>query len=86
MSVRSSIWKVGARPQLLKEARLPSEHALEQMIVAEPHTQLGSDLAMLREVSGRRIFQLLVDRSLNYPDTPAKAVNDRMDQPLWKVI
>lgn len=36
MSVRSSIWKVGARPQLLKEARLPSEHALEQMIVAEP--------------------------------------------------
>tara|TARA_B100001939_G_scaffold255972_1_gene222856 strand:+ start:304 stop:525 length:222 start_codon:yes stop_codon:yes gene_type:complete len=34
--VRNKIWKVGSRPQLLKEARLPSEQTLEQMIVAEP--------------------------------------------------
>ncbi|MDA3919699.1 MAG: hypothetical protein PF501_03280 [Salinisphaera sp.] len=36
MPVRNTIWKVGAQPQLLKEAKLPSEQTLEQMIVAEP--------------------------------------------------
>lgn len=36
MPIRNTIWKVGAQPQLLKEARLPSEQMLEQMIVADP--------------------------------------------------
>ena len=34
MPIRIAIWKVGTASQLLTEAQLPSEKALEDMIVA----------------------------------------------------
>ena len=36
MPVCNAIWKVGTSPQLLTEARLPSEKTLEDMIVSAP--------------------------------------------------
>lgn len=36
MPIRNALWKVGAEPYPLPESRLPSEQALEEMIVAAP--------------------------------------------------
>lgn len=36
MPIRHSIWKVAKQPAALREAALPSEALLEDMIVAEP--------------------------------------------------
>ena len=36
MPIRNAIWTVSDKPQALVEARLPSERALEDMIVAAP--------------------------------------------------
>ena len=36
MPIRNAIWTVSAQPQPLREGRLPSEKALEDMIVAAP--------------------------------------------------
>lgn len=36
MPIRNAIWKVGTKPQLLREARLSDEKTLEKMIIAEP--------------------------------------------------
>ena len=36
MPIRHSIWRVGQKPQALKEGQLDSEALLEEMIVAAP--------------------------------------------------
>ena len=36
MPIHHSIWKVGAKPQLLEESKLANEQSLEEMIVADP--------------------------------------------------
>jgi hypothetical protein len=35
-AIQHSLWRVGSKPQLLREANLPSETLLEEMIVAAP--------------------------------------------------
>jgi RecB family endonuclease NucS len=37
MPIQHSLWRVGSKPQPLREANLPSEALLEEMIVAAPN-------------------------------------------------
>ncbi len=45
MPIRTALWKVGAKPQALSEAKLANEQLLEEMIIASP--RLLSDEWML---------------------------------------
>ena len=93
MPVRNAIWKVGTSPQLLTEAQLPSEKALEDMIVAAP--SMLSDEWMLigrqeKTASGGIIDLLaiapdgtLVLIELKRDRTPREVVAQALDYACW---
>ncbi|MGH7461463.1 MAG: endonuclease NucS domain-containing protein [Longimicrobiales bacterium] len=93
MPIRNAIWKVGTQPQLLTEAQLPSEKALEDMIVAAP--SMLSDEWMLigrqeKTASGGIIDLLaiapdgtLVLIELKRDRTPREVVAQALDYACW---
>lgn len=93
MPIRNAIWKVGAAPQLLSEAQLPSEKSLEDMIVAAP--SMLSDEWMLigrqeKTASGGTIDLLaiapdgtLVLIELKRDRTPREVVAQALDYACW---
>lgn len=93
MPIRNAIWKVGTAPQLLTEAQLPTERALEDMIVAAP--SMLSDEWMLigrqeRATSGGIIDLLaiapdgtLVLIELKRDRTPREVVAQALDYACW---
>lgn len=93
MPIRNAIWKVGTAPQLLSEAQLPSEKALEDMIVAAP--SMLSDEWMLigrqeKTTSGGIIDLLaiapdgtLVLIELKRDRTPREVVAQALDYACW---
>lgn len=93
MPIRNAIWKVGAKPQQLLEAQLPSEKALEDMIVAAP--SMLSDEWMLigrqeKTGSGGIIDLLaiapdgtLVLIELKRDRTPREVVAQALDYACW---
>lgn len=93
MPIRNAIWKVGPAPQLLSEAQLPSEKALEDMIVAAP--SMLSDEWMLigrqeKTASGGIIDLLaiapdgtLVLIELKRDRTPREVVAQALDYACW---
>jgi len=93
MPIRNAIWKVGASPQLLSEAQLPSEKALEDMIVVAP--SMLSDEWMLigrqeKTTSGGIIDLLaiapdgtLVLIELKRDRTPREVVAQALDYACW---
>lgn len=93
MPIRNAIWKVGPAPQLLIEAQLPSEKALEDMIVAAP--SMLSDEWMLigrqeKTASGGIIDLLaiapdgtLVLIELKRDRTPREVVAQALDYACW---
>jgi RecB family endonuclease NucS len=46
MPIHNAIWKVGTSPELLTESQLPSEKALEDMIVTAP-TMLSNEWMLI---------------------------------------
>ncbi len=93
MPIRNTIWTVGAEPQPLVEARLPSERVLEDMIVAAP--RILSDQWMLigrqeRTGAGGCIDLLavapdgaLVLIELKRDRTPREVVAQALDYAVW---
>lgn len=93
MPIRNAIWTVSDKPQALVEARLPSERALEDMIVAAP--RILSDEWMLigrqeRTGSGGIIDLLgiapdgaLVLIELKRDRTPREVVAQAIDYACW---
>jgi hypothetical protein len=93
MPIRNTIWTVGATPQLLTEGQLPSEKALEDMIVAAP--SMLSDEWMLigrqeKTASGGIIDLLaivpdgtLVLIELKRDRTPREVVAQALDYACW---
>ncbi len=93
MPIRNALWTVGATPQLLTEAQLPSEKALEDMIVAAP--SMLSDEWMLigrqeKTASGGIIDLLaiapdgtLVLIELKRDRTPREVVAQALDYACW---
>ena len=93
MPIRNAIWTVGGTPQQLTEGRLPSERALEDMIVASP--RVLSDEWMLigrqeRTASGGFIDLLavapdgaLVLIELKRDRTPREVVAQAIDYAVW---
>ncbi|MGQ0501557.1 MAG: endonuclease NucS domain-containing protein [Panacagrimonas sp.] len=93
MPIRNAIWKVGTSPQLLTEAQLPSEKALEDMIVAA--SSMLSDEWMLigrqeKTASGGIIDLLaiapdgtLVLIELKRDRTPREVVAQALDYACW---
>ncbi|HEV7353613.1 MAG TPA: endonuclease NucS domain-containing protein [Brevundimonas sp.] len=93
MPIRNAIWTVSGRPTQLVEGRLPSERALEDMIVAAP--RLLSDEWMLigrqeRTLSGGFIDLLaiapdgaLVLIELKRDRTPREVVAQALDYAVW---
>lgn len=93
MTIHHAIWAVGQRPELLPRAVLPSEQALEDMIVAAP--QMLSDSWMLigrqeRTAHGGRIDLLaiapdgaLVLIEVKRDRTPRDVVAQALDYASW---
>lgn len=93
MPIRNAIWTVGGTPRQLVEGRLPSERALEDMIVASP--RVLSDEWMLigrqeRTLSGGYIDLLavapdgaLVLIELKRDRTPREVVAQAIDYAVW---
>lgn len=93
MPIRNAIWTVGSTPRQLTEGRLPSERALEDMIVASP--RVLSDEWMLigrqeRTASGGFIDLLaiapdgaLVLIELKRDRTPREVVAQAIDYAVW---
>ncbi|MGV9007298.1 MAG: endonuclease NucS domain-containing protein [Brevundimonas sp.] len=93
MPIRNAIWAVGTSPRQLTEGRLPSERALEDMIVAAP--RILSDEWMLigrqeRTTSGGFIDLLavapdgaLVLIELKRDRTPREVVAQAIDYAVW---
>ena len=65
MPVHTALWKVSAQPEQLREAVLPSERLLEEMIVAQP--QLLSDAWMLIGRQERTGFGGIIDLLARVP-------------------
>lgn len=93
MPIRHSIWKVGTRPAALREAALPSEALLEDMIVAEPAILSDQWMMIGRQVNtgyGGRIDLLalapdgsLVLIELKRGKTPREVVAQAIDYASW---
>src|ERR1700710_2460772 len=93
MRIRTAIWTVGAQPQLLAETRLPSERALEDMIVAAPRILSEEWMLIGRQEDtgfGGRIDLLAVapDGSLVLIElkrnrTPREVVAQAIDYAVW---
>ncbi|MET3710772.1 hypothetical protein ABIC65_001474 [Sphingomonas trueperi] len=93
MPIRHSIWKVGKRPAALREAALPSEALLEDMIVAEPAMLSDQWMIIGRQVNtgfGGRIDLLalapdasLVLIELKRGKTPREVVAQAIDYASW---
>ena len=93
MLIRSAIWTVGKSPKLLAEGRLPSERALEDMIVAEP--RILSDEWMLIGRQERAGSSGVIDLLGIAPDgalvlielkrdrTPREVVAQAIDYAVW---
>lgn len=93
MPIRNAIWTVGGTPRQLSEGRLPSERALEDMIVASP--RVLSDEWMLigrqeRTASGGFIDLLavapdgaLILIELKRDRTPREVVAQAIDYAVW---
>jgi hypothetical protein len=93
MPVRNAIWKVGAKPQPLTEDQLPSEKALEDMIVAAP--SILSDEWMLIGRQERTASSGIIDLLAIAPDgtlvlielkrdrTPREVVAQALDYACW---
>lgn len=93
MPIRTSIWKVGARPERLVECSLESERLLEEMIVASPsllseewmligrqeHTGSGGriDLLAIAPDASLVLIELKRDR------TPREVVAQALDYASW---
>lgn len=93
MPIRNAIWKVGASPQLLTVTKLPSEKALEDMIVAAP-SMLSDEWMLLgrQEKTGAAgIIDLLaiapdgtlVLIELKRDRTPREVVAQALDYACW---
>jgi len=93
MPIRHSIWKVGAQPAALREAALPSEALLEEMIVAEPAILSDQWMIIGRQANtgfGGRIDLLalapdgsLVLIELKRGKTPREVVAQAIDYACW---
>jgi hypothetical protein len=93
MPIRHAIWKVGAQPQQLGETILPSERALEDMIVAAPRILSDEWMLIGRQEDtgfGGRIDLLAVapDGSLVLIElkrnrTPREVVAQAIDYAVW---
>ena len=93
MPIRHAIWKVGAQPEQLGEALLPSERALEDMIVAAPRIVSDEWMLIGRQEDtgfGGRIDLLAVapDGSLVLIElkrnrTPREVVAQAIDYAVW---
>lgn len=93
MPIRHSIWKVGTRPASLREATLPSEALLEEMIVAEP--AILSDQWMIIGQQANTGFGGRIDLLALAPDgslvlielkrgkTPREVVAQAIDYACW---
>lgn len=93
MPIRNAIWTVGAQPQLLAEAKLPSERELENMIVAAP--RILSDQWMLIGRQERTGAGGIIDLLAIAPDgalvlielkrdrTPREVVAQAIDYAVW---
>ena len=93
MPIRNAIWTVGTRPQPLSEGRLPSEKALEDMIVAAP--RILSDEWMLIGRQERTGAGGIIDLLAVAPDgalvlielkrdrTPRDVVAQALDYAVW---
>lgn len=93
MPVKTSLWRVGNRPQMLEDSRLVSEKQLEDMIVQEPNmlssewmligrqerTTLGGfiDLLALAPDGSLIVIELKRDR------TPREVVAQSIDYAAW---
>lgn len=92
MPIRSAIWTVSSNPQALAETRLPSERALEDMIVAAPRilsdewmligrqertTSGPLDLLAIAPDGGLVLIELKRDR------TPREVVAQAIDYAVW---
>ena len=93
MPIRNAIWKVDTSPQLLTEAQLPSEKALEDMIVAAP-SMLSDEWMLIGQQEyttyGGRIDLLamapdgsLVLIELKRDKTPREIVAQALDYASW---
>ncbi len=93
MPIRHMIWKVSARPQPLREAALPSEALLEDMIVAEPTILSDQWMIIGRQANtgfGGRIDLLalapdgsLILIELKRGKTPREVVAQAIDYASW---
>lgn len=93
MPIRHSIWKVCAQPAALREAALPSEALLEDMIVAEPAILSDQWMIIGRQANtglGGRIDLLalapdgsLVLIELKRGKTPREVVAQAIDYACW---
>jgi len=93
MPIRNAIWKVGAKPEQLGEAMLPSERVLEDMIVAAPRILSDDWMLIGRQEptpSGGRIDLLavapdgsLVLIELKRDRTPREVVAQAIDYAVW---
>lgn len=93
MPIQHAIWKVGAKPEPLSAARLPSEQMLEEMIIGEPSI-LSSEWMLIgrQEVTshGGRIDLLaiapdgsLVLIELKRDRTPREIIAQALDYASW---
>lgn len=93
MPIRHSIWKVGTSPQALREAALPSEALLEDMIVAQPAILSDQWMMIGRQANtgfGGRIDLLalapdgsLILIELKRGKTPREVVAQAIDYASW---
>ena len=93
MPIRNAIWKVGTSPQLLTEALLPSERALEDMIVTAP-TMLSNEWMLIgrqEKTTSSGVIDLLavapdgtlVLIELKRDRTPREVVAQALDYACW---
>jgi hypothetical protein len=93
MPVEHSIWRVGARPQALSRAALPSEQLLEDMIVAAPEILSNEWMIIGRQVNtgvcGRiDLLAIAPDGAiilieLKRDRTPREVVGQALDYASW---
>jgi hypothetical protein len=93
MPIQHSLWRVGSKPQPLREASLPSEALLEEMIVAAPNILAGQWMIIGRQVDtgfGGRIDLLalapdgaLILIELKRERTPREVVAQAIDYASW---
>ena len=93
MPIKTQLWKVGERPQMLHEAKLASEQLLEEMIVRDPrllsdewllvgrqeHTGLGGIVDLLALAPDGSLILIELKRGR----TPREVVAQSLDYASW---